>query len=128
MPNFPESLHSESKRKAFEEMGNRFIENLQKLDKSETGKISDFGPILENHWNELAEFYEAIVFIARTLKAEADSKNLIVTKDSTETHLLSSSPKFSVLDKLIAQEPLEVCLVHLFPSDTAHIRYSGSLF
>ncbi|KAH8153696.1 uncharacterized protein LAJ45_02509 [Morchella importuna] len=92
MPDFPETLYSESKRKVFEKMGHGFIESLQKLDKSNgTGIITDFSPILEDHWNQLAEFYSTIVSAARMLKSEAaNSTHLPVFNDSPP--ILQPSP------------------------------------
>ncbi|KAI5851394.1 hypothetical protein DFP73DRAFT_610503 [Morchella snyderi] len=96
MPDFPETLYSESKRKVFEEMGNGFIESLQKLDKSGAGTITDFSPILEEHWNQLAEFYSTIVSAARMLRSgTANSTHWPIFNDSPPT--LQPSPNLKSL-------------------------------
>jgi hypothetical protein len=115
MPNFPETLYSESKRKAFEEMGNGFIDSLQKLDKSGTGIITDFSPILEDHWNQLAEFYSAIVSAARMLKSEAaNSTHLAVFNGSPPTLQPSPNRKSSPQEELTTKEAFKVCLLRSY--------------
>lgn len=110
MPDFPETLYAESKRKIFEKMGNEFIESLQKLDKSGTGIITDFSPILEDHWNQLAEFYSTIVSAARMLKSEAaNSMHLPVLNDSPPTLQSSPDRKSSPQEERATKGAFKVC-------------------
>lgn len=65
---FPESLYSEAKRRAVEDMGSRFMRTIQKLDRGDLKEPVDFNLILERHWAELAEFYSAQVSTVRKLE------------------------------------------------------------